>query len=84
MDNKTISVSLWTAASIMSWLTTAGFITLGSLTNSLDIIAIGLAMSAVSATLSIRCYCVRLGSCIQNAFDLGRDVGRSEVVQIRR
>lgn len=38
--------------------------------------------SAVAAVLSIRGFCVQLNCNIQNAFELGRDVGRAESAQI--
>lgn len=83
MNDRCVSVSLWSLAATLSWLTTATLVVGGALTNHDDLTQIGLAFSALSATLSMRGFCVRLGCQMDNAFNLGRDVGRAEGAEVR-
>lgn len=72
--------SWWRVGATLAWVVTAAFIAgpvLGLM--PLECGMIGLAFSAIAATLSIRGFCFRLQERVEDAFDLGRDVGRSDL-----
>lgn len=77
-----MTVSLWTVATVLAWITTLAVVIYSLLVGHCQWLPGPL--SAVAATLSIRGFCVRLGRNVQSAFELGKDVGRSEVVEFRR
>lgn len=82
-DDRCLTVSVWTLATYVAWLVTFVAVAFAVLHDGACEWLPG-PLSAIAATLSIRGFSVRLGSNIRNAFELGRDVGRSEVVEMRR
>lgn len=71
LKNASVSVPFWGLAGA-SWLATFALILVGWLVGSLYLAALGLAMSAVGATLTIRCYLCRLNDHIRTAYEMGQ------------
>ncbi len=82
-DERTYSISLWNLATWVTWLMAATLICFGVVVHD-DLTQIGLGLTTAGATLSIRGFCCRLGRDIQNAFEVGRDVGRAETEAVIR
>ena len=80
MNDKCVSISVWVIMAYFAWAATVILILVGIFTPADDLKHVGLATSAAAATISMRCFCTRLGCSIQTAFELGRDVGRAEAV----
>ena len=83
MQDKRVSVSIWPIVTAFTWVLVVAFISTAAVTERSIFAWVGLATSAVAATLSMGCFVCSLNRNIQTAFDLGRDVGRSEVSRIR-
>lgn len=78
MYDRRVSVSVFSSVAYVTWMATAALITAGITAHVESLVFVGLATSALAATLSMRCFCVKLNAGLQSAFDMGRDVGRSE------
>lgn len=84
MYDKTLSVSLFPVLTGVAWAITVVLLGYGMTSNEMEFCLAGLAMSALAATLNIRCFCGRLSQNITSAFELGREAGRAEVREFVR
>lgn len=85
MKDKQVSVSFsvpcisaWGAWGLMTALLVAGLVF-----EDIALGIIGLAFSAIAATLQIRCFLIRLNRNIRAAFELGREASAYGAVPIR-
>ena len=79
MNDKCVSVSVWVVGSWVLWITAAVALLDGVLVqDGFELAYLGLGISAAAATMSMRCFCVRLGCELKSAFEMGRDIGRAE------
>ncbi|GHJ59187.1 hypothetical protein NOK12_17050 [Nocardioides sp. OK12] len=78
MSDRSLSVSLHTLSAVAAWILCGVLMGAYVWSDQVDCGALGLAASAVAATLSIKCFCVRVNQNILAAFELGKEAGRTE------
>lgn len=80
MNDRSIS-ACHTVAAVL-WVLALALVLVGSLT-FLPLESVGLLVAGGAITLNVRGYLARLEASTRNLFELGRDLGRSEMREVR-
>lgn len=82
MTDRTLNINLGCVAAWCAWVAAFTLILGGWVLDYPPPSRLGLGLSALAATLTIRCYFVRQNEMLRNAFELGRDAAAARVTRL--